>query len=387
MAAAMQRTSVRGIFRKGNRYVVVYRHRGQQRKRSFRTLADARQGKAEITADIGRGEYRQTAQSTFGEYAREWIETYQGRTTRGFRESTRVGYRRTIEDKAIPFFDARTARLAEIEPRDIRAFIAWLFDERKQERKLAVSTVRNHVAAVRALFATAAEDGAIRHNPVAGVRISRPGVAMEADPAKQRRALERKELVRFLDAAPADWRLFFELLAHTGLRISEAMELRWSDVDLGAKRLRVRREIYRGVIDTPKSEHGKRDVPLSTSMGRALWQRQESPDALVFTDRLGRQLTYHYVEHNVLKPTRAASGLEWATLHTLRHTCASLLFAAGKNIKQVQEWLGHSDPGFTLRTYVHLIDDGLGDADFFDEVTVARTRRDSAPGSATAAAV
>jgi hypothetical protein len=43
-----------------------------------------------------------------------------------------------------------------------------------------------------------------------------------------------------------------------------------------------------------------------------------------------------------------------------------MLFAAGKNPKQVQMWLGHSDPGFTLSRYVHLIDDGLGDADFLD---------------------
>lgn len=44
----------------------------------------------------------------------------------------------------------------------------------------------------------------------------------------------------------------------------------------------------------------------------------------------------------------------------------SVLFASGKNPKQVQMCLGRSDPGFTLRTYVHLIDDGLGDADFLD---------------------
>ena len=50
----------------------------------------------------------------------------------------------------------------------------------------------------------------------------------------------------------------------------------------------------------------------------------------------------------------------------MRHTCASLLFESGKNVEQVQEWLGHADPGFTLRTYVHLMDDGLGDADFLD---------------------
>jgi hypothetical protein len=35
-------------------------------------------------------------------------------------------------------------------------------------------------------------------------------------------------------------------------------------------------------------------------------------------------------------------------------------------VKQVQEWLGHADPGLTLRTYVHLMDDGVGDAAFFD---------------------
>jgi integrase len=54
------------------------------------------------------------------------------------------------------------------------------------------------------------------------------------------------------------------------------------------------------------------------------------------------------------------------SFHTFRHTCASLLFDAGRNIKQVQEWLGHADPGFTLSTYVHLMDEGVGDAAFMD---------------------
>jgi integrase len=44
-----------------------------------------------------------------------------------------------------------------------------------------------------------------------------------------------------------------------------------------------------------------------------------------------------------------------------------LLFEHARNIKQVQEWLGHADPGFTLRTYVHLMDAGVGDAEFFDD--------------------
>jgi integrase len=56
------------------------------------------------------------------------------------------------------------------------------------------------------------------------------------------------------------------------------------------------------------------------------------------------------------------------SFHTFRHTCASLLFDAGRNIKQVQEWLGHADPGFTLRTYVHLMDERVGDATFMDTI-------------------
>ena len=53
--------------------------------------------------------------------------------------------------------------------------------------------------------------------------------------------------------------------------------------------------------------------------------------------------------------------MPWASFHTFRHTCASLLFDSGRNIRQTCDWLGHADPAFTLRTYVHLIDGGLGE--------------------------
>jgi integrase len=63
------------------------------------------------------------------------------------------------------------------------------------------------------------------------------------------------------------------------------------------------------------------------------------------------------------------------TFHTFRHTCASPLFARGWNIKQVSDWLGHADPAFTLGTHVHLLDAGVGDADFFDDEVGAEDRR------------
>jgi integrase len=63
----------------------------------------------------------------------------------------------------------------------------------------------------------------------------------------------------------------------------------------------------------------------------------------------------------------------WVAFHTFRHTCASLLFEAGKNVRQVAAWLGHADPSFTLKTYVHLMDEGVGGAAFMD-AAVAPTR-------------
>ena len=83
----------------------------------------------------------------------------------------------------------------------------------------------------------------------------------------------------------------------------------------------------------------------------------------------------------VLHPAAKTAGVEWAAFHTFRHTSASMLFASGKNIKQVQEWLGHHSATFTLATYVHLMDDGLGDADAMDDaLTTTRRLAGGTPG-------
>ena len=72
--------------------------------------------------------------------------------------------------------------------------------------------------------------------------------------------------------------------------------------------------------------------------------------------------------NRVLKPAARRAGVGWAGFHTLRHTCASTLFRHGLNTKQIQLWLGHHSPGFTLSVYVHLLGDDLPDATFLDTV-------------------
>ena len=60
-------------------------------------------------------------------------------------------------------------------------------------------------------------------------------------------------------------------------------------------------------------------------------------------------------------PARKAAALDWAGLHALRHTCASLLIDEGRSPVQIAAWLGHHSPAFSMAVYGHLMDDGVGE--------------------------
>ena len=127
MPAALERTRHPGIYRRGSRYVVVFRDpAGRQRKRSAKTLAEARTLKASLATDVARGDYRDVSGVRFDEYAREWCRAYQGRTGRGIRETTVEEYRRDLEIDVIPFFGRM--RLAEIQPRHIKSLAKAIAD-------------------------------------------------------------------------------------------------------------------------------------------------------------------------------------------------------------------------------------------------------------------
>src|SRR5829696_5703756 len=95
---AMVKTSTPGIYKRGSRYVVVWRYRGKQHKSFHRTLAEAREAKGERQS----GDRRPRVKVNFAEYFERWIESYAGRTRRGFSETTRPEYRRPIEQHALP---------------------------------------------------------------------------------------------------------------------------------------------------------------------------------------------------------------------------------------------------------------------------------------------
>lgn len=353
-------TSTPGIYRRGGRYVVrVKDARGRSLKRSAPTLKAAQILKSALVADITRGEYKPQAGILFGAYADTWLATYRGRTSKGIRPATIAGYKAMIDTHARPYFGRM--KLAEIEPADVRAYAQHLVS-----KGLKRNTIRLALSPVKLILATAVEDGLVRSNVATGVRFV--AEKHEHDKPAAERALTTEQAQRLLRHVPERRRLLVEFLLQSGLRIGEAVGLRWSDADLGALRVHVRRSYYRGTMNPPKSRYGARSVPISRDMARRLWQARNgaADDTPMFPNTRGGLLDAVNVYTRDLKPAARLAGVEWATWHTLRHTCATELFNRGLNAKQVQTWLGHHSAAFTLSTYVHMLSDELPDADFWD---------------------
>lgn len=272
--------------------------------------------------------------------------------------SRRGASRRLLDTYAHVYFGERL-RLVDVTPHTLAQFVAWLVAGAGEGKALADSTVTNAVIPVRAALATAKREGLL-HNPADGLAM--PVRERIQDDGEEVRALSREQLAALLGMAPAQHRALLELIAGTGLRVSEAVGLQRRHLALDGSRpvVKVRRAIVRGRVEPPKSRHGRRDVPLASGLVNRLRahlaDRPEGEDALVFATVAGTPLDPNNVRRRMLKPLAEEAGTSWAGFHTLRHTFASLQLAAGVNVVQLSRALGHHSASFTLDTYVHLLE-------------------------------
>lgn len=343
-----------GIFTRGSRFVVAYRVRGAQRKRAFRTLTEARRFKGQTDA----GEPVAASRQSLIGYAEGWLATYSGRTSGGLSKRTRDSYDDAIKRVIVPHFrkTAPSLKLDEITPSMLKTFIAKL-----AEQKLAPATVRRYFAPLRAMLAAAYEDDLIVRNPASGVRV----IVKDERPAKRKR-LTADETKRLLAQIPADHADLAYLMAATGLRISEAFALVWSDFATGkdGPTLTVRES---------KTAAGRRTIRLSPATAKRLTKRQTTKRtdkaSPIFANEQGQALDSHNWRRRIFNPAAKAAGVDWATPHSLRHGMASLMADHGYSAAQIASHLGHADGGvLAQRTYIHpamlaapaFIDEALG---------------------------
>jgi hypothetical protein len=166
------RTNVRGVYRRGDRFVAVTYGRGKRVKTTHATKAEAKIEKAR--RDAGGAP---TSREPFDRYVERWLVEYAGRTHHGLSVRTRNAYASLLRSYAVPYF--RCQKIGEIGPRDVKQFIAHLTQlaprhSQNGARRLSPATVRRIMCPLKALLAEAYELELTRVN-AARVRIVIPG--------------------------------------------------------------------------------------------------------------------------------------------------------------------------------------------------------------------
>ena len=170
--------------------------------------------------------------------------------------------------------------------------------------------------------------------------------------------------------------MIYQFALNTGMRLSEILGLQWDRVDLTTGEIVIDRQlaILRKAGErrriTPTKTRNRRTIIAPPSVLSLLKEQKaaqlrwkiaagavwNNADNLVFTDETGNSLPHASIEHEFRKITDRVK-LNSHRFHDLRHTFAVEMLRAGTDIETVSKWLGHFDPGFTLRVYADMTPD------------------------------
>lgn len=331
----------------------------------FKTRREAEVALSDIVQSLEKQTYISPQRLTLAEFVRgEWVPTMETQV----KESTWDSYRRNLENHVLPVLGG--VPLQQLSTGHLNGLYRSLLSQGRRNGAgggLSAKTVRNIHGALSKVLADAADRGLVSRNIAASARPPRP----RKTGARQIRFWTPPELAKFL-ASVRDDRLYalWHLAAMTGMRRGELLGLRWSDVDLGAKRVSVRQALvsvaYKLTVTTPKS-HNERVIDLDPETVEVLrrhrkQQRDEhvaagvewSEGGLLFGKSNG-DIIHPDVISQTFDKRVARAAVRRIRFHDLRHTHATIGLRAGVPVKVMSERLGHSTPGFTLQQYAHVI--------------------------------
>lgn len=317
-----------------------------------KTYREAKEKVAKFKANVANGDAvsANLSKHRFAYYCDEWFRLKSSR----IRESTRIKYGTILEKHIKP-------KLGGCFPPGISTGVIdeftreLLFDD-----GLAVKTVHDILTMLHSVLKYTATlfPGAF---PV--IEINYP-----KESRKEMRVLSREEQSRFMNylLSDTDSCKFGLLLAlSTGVRIGELCALRWSDINIRERTIRVAATLQRLhdtdmqgeartriVIGEPKSGTSARTIPMTNQLADLCRQMYPgNKEAYILTGTAG-YMEPRTLQYRIEKYTHAC-GLEGIHAHTLRHTFATRAVEVGFEIKSLSEVLGHSTTTITLERYVH----------------------------------
>lgn len=348
--------------------------RASERK-YFKTQGEAREWLTAKARSRDQGMLIKPTGETLAQFFARWLPS----VAMSRKPATAESYRWIAETYILPRLAGIV--LGKLQARDVSLLLANM--QRKPRKTsvakkteapqpLAPRTKRYVAAVLHAACAQAVKEGILPRNPCDAVTLPR-------QERREMQALSPEQAASFIEAAKADGQgPLLTIAILTGLREGELFGLKWSDADLDAGMLRVVRGLQwvarkKGDKNLPqwrwtegKTARSRRNVTLPAITALRKQKAQQAQDRLragsawtdldlVFASELGTPLRPSNIARRHLAPVLAAAGCPPIRFHDLRHSHATLLLAAGENVKVVSERLGHASVVLTMDTYQHVL--------------------------------
>ena len=265
-------------------------------------------------------------------------------------------------------------KLRDLKAEDFRNFYAEMrkVKSKRSGEPLAEVTIVGLHAVVCGILTSAMEQGYITHNPA--WRAYKPqGMAKEKAIADEETV---QKILSALEGESIKYEVYFKIIIATGIRRGECCGLKWSDIDFTDNAIRIQRNAVKVqgeevFVKPPKTMSGNRYVYFSDSLGSLLkdykqfckehlqvYESRDLTDDTYLFRQTGTDLpmlpdTFSGRFRKILKQNGLPTSL---TVHSLRHTTASLLIANGTDVATVASLLGHAQVSTTLDIYTHAFD-------------------------------
>jgi len=302
-------------------------------------------------------------QILFTDFLLEWLEMMK----HNVEMTTYASYAVCIKSRIIPYFKKFKLALKDVTPKHIQDYYQYELNE----KGLSPNTVIHRHANIRKALQYAFKVGLIAFNPAD--RIERPKTGKFVGSIYD--AGELEALFAVVKNQPIE--LAVILGAFYGLRRSEIVGLKWNAIDFEKKTLTIKHTVTEVRVDgkviivekdRTKTKSSHRTLPLVEPFEKLLQRLKAEQECnqkvcgkaycreylgYIYVNELGERIKPGYITQN-FSLMLSNHGLKKIRFHDLRHSCASLLYANGVSLKEIQEWLGHSDISTTSNIYTHL---------------------------------
>lgn len=298
----------------------------------------------------------------FSDYVRIWLE----QISRKVDTVTMQGYQVLADGHILPYFDEAKIPLVKMDYRVIQRYIDAKHKNGRLDGNggLSARSLKLHKNIINQSLNLAVQNKLIPANPCQFVVLPQT--------TRYESSFYNDKQLKLLFSALKDDPLLplIKITALYGLRRSELLGLQWDSIDFDAKTMTIRHTVSKvtEVVakDKTKNASSRRTFPLTPEateiflaakcqeqQNRLAFGKEYQENSYVFKWPDGHTYSPDYVSHR-FNDLLKKHNLPHIRFHELRHSCASMLIAMGWTLKDVQEWLGHSDVKMTANIYAHL---------------------------------